>query len=32
MAQSSMTTPEPSPREYRYLKPSVFLEYSPGLS
>ncbi len=24
MAQSSMTTPEPAPRQYRYLKPSVF--------
>ena len=30
MAQSSMTTPEPSPREYRYLKPSVFWSIRQG--
>ncbi len=30
MAQSSMTTPEPSPRQYRYLKPSVFWSIRQG--
>jgi len=30
MAQSSMTTSEPAPREYRYLKPSVFWSIRQG--
>ena len=30
MAQSSMTTPEPTRREYRYLKPSVFWSIRQG--
>jgi NitT/TauT family transport system permease protein len=30
MAQSTMTTPEPAPREYRYLKPSVFWSIRQG--
>lgn len=30
MAQSSMATPEPAPREYRYLNPSVFWSIRQG--
>lgn len=30
MAQSSMTTPEPAPRDYRYLEPSIFWSIRQG--